>query len=397
MQLRHAAVPWRALSWTVVETVDETLASWQALAARAPDQPFQHPAWIAAWLETRGRVLAVRPRIVVGHHRDSCEIVVPLGITGRGPGRVLRWLAGDSSDYNAPLASPELRASFPPDDAAAFWRCIADLAGPAAVLDLGNQPERIAGAANRFIAKPIGAEACRAHSLRLPTAAGAGSLSKRHRKRLRALERSHGKAAFVILSAGQDCGLAVRRIIDWKRGQLMRSGGFSPFEADGVRECLSLAASDPAMPIRVALLRTASATLAGFILIDGGEAELIYQCSYDPAFALSSPGTILRELVERDCIGRGKTLLDFGPGDEAYKGEVCDTSMRLLRTIRPLQPSGVALAMMLRTGLQVKRWIKATSTLYAAICRAHRLAIVVRGRLRSRSAFRRNPETLETA
>src|SRR4029453_6327816 len=133
MQLRHAAVPWRALSWTVVETVEEILASWQALAARAPDQPFQHPAWIAAWLETRGRVLAVRPRIVVGHHRDSCEIVVPLGITGRGPGRVLRWLAGDSSDYNAPLASPELRASFPPDDAAAFWGCIADLAGPAAV------------------------------------------------------------------------------------------------------------------------------------------------------------------------------------------------------------------------------------------------------------------------
>jgi len=61
MQLRHAAVPWRALSWTVVETVEEILASWQALAARAPDQPFQHPAWIAAWLETRGRVLAVRP------------------------------------------------------------------------------------------------------------------------------------------------------------------------------------------------------------------------------------------------------------------------------------------------------------------------------------------------
>src|SRR4029453_10347434 len=158
MQLRHAAVPWRALSWTVVETVEEILASWQALAARAPDQPFQHPAWIAAWLETRGRVLAVRPRIVVGHHRDSCEIVVPLGITGRGPGRVLRWLAGDSSDYNAPLASPELRASFPPDNAPGFGRSIADFAGPAAVLDLGTQPERIAGAANRFIAKPIGAE-----------------------------------------------------------------------------------------------------------------------------------------------------------------------------------------------------------------------------------------------
>jgi CelD/BcsL family acetyltransferase involved in cellulose biosynthesis len=397
MQLRHEPVRWRALSWTVVEGVAEALASWKVLAARAPDQPFQHPAWIAAWLETRGRVLAVRPRIVLGHHRDRCEIVVPLGITGRGPGRVLRWLAGDSSDYNAPLASPELRACFPPEDAAAFWRFIAKLAGPAAVLDLGKQPERIAGATNRFIAKPIGEEACRAHSLRLPTAAKPGSLSKRQRKRLRMLERSHGTAALAILPAGRDCALAVRRIIEWKREQLMRSGGFSPFEADGMRECLSRAANDPAMPIRAALLRTASATLAGFLLIDGGEAELIYQCSYDPAFAFCSPGTILRELVERDAVSRGKTLLDFGPGDEAYKGEVCDTSMRLLRTIQPLQPGGMALAAMLRIRLQVKRWIKGTSAVYGAICRAHRAAIMVRQRLRPRSAFRRNPETLETA
>ena len=105
-----------------------------------------------------------------------CELVVPLGITGRGSRSVLRWLAGDSSDYNAPLASPELRAGFRPDDAAAFWRSIVDLAGPAAVLDLGRQPERIGGAANPFIAEGAGEEACRAHSLRLAAAAAASPL-----------------------------------------------------------------------------------------------------------------------------------------------------------------------------------------------------------------------------
>src|SRR4249920_3407702 len=92
MQLRHEQVEWRALSWTVVETVEEIRASWQALAARAADQPFQHPAWIGGWLAIRGRELAVRPRIVVGHLDGRCELVVPLGITGRGARSVLRWI-----------------------------------------------------------------------------------------------------------------------------------------------------------------------------------------------------------------------------------------------------------------------------------------------------------------
>src|SRR6478609_6874319 len=242
MQPKNEQVAWRALSFSVVETVEETLASWQALAARAPDQPFQHPAWIGGWLAIRGRELAVRPRIVVGHHGGRCELVVPLGITGKGARSVLRWLAGDASDYNAPLASPALRAGFAPEDAAAFWRCIADLAGPAAVLDLGKQPERIGGAANPFIAAGAGEEACRAHSLQLAAAAGeSGGLSKRWRKRLRALERSVGKASFAILPPGEECALAVARIIGWKRAQLAESGGFSPFEAGGARAFLAAA------------------------------------------------------------------------------------------------------------------------------------------------------------
>ena len=187
--------------------------------------------------------MAVRPRIVVGHLGGRCELVVPLGITGRGSRSVLRWLAGDASDYNAPLASPELKAGFRPDDAAAFWRSVVDLAGPAAVLDLGRQPERI-GSANPFIAEGAGEEACRAHSLRLAAAAAAGP-PKRCRKRLRALERDHGKASFVILPPGEDCALAVARIIGWKRAQLAASGGFSPFEAEGERAFLPL---PPAIP-----------------------------------------------------------------------------------------------------------------------------------------------------
>ena len=120
MQFRHEEVSWRGLSWTVVDTVEAVMAPWRSLAARAPDQPFQHPAWIAAWLETRGRALSVRPRIAIGSHCGRCEMVVPLGVSGRGPCSVLRWLVGDASDYNAPLASQELRSGFMAAEASAF-------------------------------------------------------------------------------------------------------------------------------------------------------------------------------------------------------------------------------------------------------------------------------------
>jgi len=145
------------------------------------------------------------------------------------------------------------------------------------------------------------------------------------------------------------------------------------------------------------LLRSATAMLAGFILIDGGAAAFIYQCSYDPSLACCSPGTILRQFVETDEAGRGKSVLDFGPGDEAYKAGVCDSSMRLLRIINPLQPSGVALAMVLRARLALKRRVKSLPALYGAICRAHRLGAALREGMPSRSGFRRNPETLEAA
>jgi CelD/BcsL family acetyltransferase involved in cellulose biosynthesis len=397
MQLRHEAMSWRDLSWTVAETVETAMAPWQTLAARAPDQPFQHPAWIAAWLATRGRALSVRPRIAVGH-RGRCEMVVPLGVTGRGARSVLRWLGADASDYNAPLASPEMRAGFAPNEATAFWRFIVDLAGPAAVLDLGNQPERIGESGNPFIADSIGEEACRAHSLRLRANSAECGLSKRHRKRLRAFERSHGNVAYVSVDAGPECVGAVQQIIDWKRTQLVQSGGFSPFEAETARAFLMSIAGDPAMPMRVAMLRTASTVLASFILIDGGEAEFIYQCAYDPGFAFCSPGTILRQLVESEAARRGKAVLDFGPGDEPYKAEICDRSTRLFRTIRPLQPRGVALALVLRARLALKCRVKSMPALYRAVCRANRASMVLRDRLRpATSGLRRDPETLEAS
>jgi CelD/BcsL family acetyltransferase involved in cellulose biosynthesis len=396
MQFRHEEVSWRGLSWKVVDGVEAVRVPWQSLAARTPDQPFQHPAWIAAWLKTRGRALSVRPRIAIASHCGRCEMVVPLGVSGRGPCSVLRWLGGDASDYNAPLASPELRSGFIAEGAPAFWRFIVDLTGPAAVLDLANQPERIGGSANPFIAGAVGAEACRAHSLRLGATAETG-LSKRHRKRLRAFERDHGSLAYISIPAGSACGPAVAQIIDWKAQQLARSGGFSPFEGEGVRAFLAAVADDPSMPLRVAMLRTASSVLASFILIDGGEAECVYQCAYDPAFAFCSPGTLLRQLVENEAARRGKTVLDFGPGDELYKEEICDTATRLMRTIRPLRPSGTPLAAMLRARLALKRRIKSTPALYQAICRANRAGLVVRRRLPSLSALRRDPETLETA
>jgi CelD/BcsL family acetyltransferase involved in cellulose biosynthesis len=323
-------------------------------------------------------------------------MVVPLGVSGRGPRSVLRWLGGDASDYNAPLASPELRSRFTAEEAPAFWRFIIDLTGPAAVLDLANQPERIGGSANPFIADAIGEEACRAHSLRLEAATAQTGLSKRHRKRLRAFERDHGSLACFSIPAGPACGPAVAQIIDWKAQQLARSGGFSPFEGEGVRAFLAAFAGDPSMPLRVALLRTASSVLAGFILIDGGEAECIYQCAYDPAFAFCSPGTMLRQLVENEAARRGKTVLDFGPGDEPYKEEICDTATRLMRTIRPLQVSGAPLATVLRARLAVKRRIKSTPSFFATICWANRGSrMLLRRRLPS--ALRRDPETLETA
>ncbi len=397
MQLRHEEVSWRGLSWTVVDTVEVVMAPWRSLAVRAPDQPFQHPAWIAAWLKTRGGALSVLPRIAIGSHCGRCEVVVPLGLSGRGPCSVLRWLGGDASDYNAPLASRELRSGFMAEEARAFWRLIVDLAGPAAVLDLANQPERIGGSANPFIAEVIGEEACRAHSLRLEAATAQTVLSKRHRKRLRTFERDHGSVAYISIPAGPDCGLAVAQIIDWKTQQLAHSGGFSPFEGEGVRAFLASVAGDPSMPLRVVMLRTASSVLASFILIDGGEAELIYQCAYDPAFAFCSPGTMLRQLVENEAVRRGKTVLDFGPGDEFYKEEICNTGTRLMRTIRPLQPSGAPLATLLRARLAVKRRIKSTPALYAAICRANHASLVVRKSMPSISALRRDPETLEPA
>ena len=216
-----------------------------------PRPAVQHPAWIGGWLTIRGRELAVRPRIVVGDlggaaswraardHRAGIAQRAPRGWRAMPATTMRRSPRPRSGRASVRMTRP--RSGAPSSSWPAPPRCS---------ISAGSRSGSAAPPIRSFIAEGAGEEACRAHSLRLAAAAAASGPSKRSRKRLRALERDHGKASFVILPPGEDCALAVARIIGWKRVQLAASGGFSPFEAEGARAFLAAAARDPAMPIR---------------------------------------------------------------------------------------------------------------------------------------------------
>lgn len=282
-------------------------------APLAPDTgPFPHLSFLRAWYEELGR--DYEPLTA-----DGPEGTVTLM---RAPDGVIEFLGEpDLTDYHTPLGDLKTED---------FQRIASGLGREALRLDSlpSEAAEPLAAglrATGRSVRQSIHEYALR---LELPQDVDAfyAALTKRDRHELRRKRRRYEEAVGKVahrteIGAGQAFAEFVRlhRLAPGSKGEFMT----------GAREAFfrRLAAQDG---WRVDFLETptgkAAACLFGFA---EGKSYYLYNSSFDPGLAATSPGlVVLTEMIEH-AISAGFQLFDFLKGDEDYK-------RRLGATPRPL-------------------------------------------------------------
>ena len=77
-------------------------------------------------------------------------------------------------------------------------------------------------------------------------------------------------------------------------------------------------------------------------------------------------------LVLREASEQGFTIYDFSVGDVRYKRLWCNIEVRHFDVLVPLTAKGAVLALLLKTGSRLKRFVKRNELLWSAVKRLRR-------------------------
>jgi CelD/BcsL family acetyltransferase involved in cellulose biosynthesis len=290
------------------------------------------------------------------------SMLLALGTERRGGARVLTFLDGGVSDYNAPVLFGEARdcqagesreileailAALPPVDAVVFEKMPADVCGrPNPLLALGTEPWPCSG--HVAITAATWQEFAASHVKH----------SKRFSRYYRQLERC-GPLVYSVADASMAEGY-LEALLAQKEARFIetRVPGYSahPGMADFYREFTRRF-------VGTSLLHLSAVTSSEKII--GAQwglrkAERYYYliCGYASGlWERYSPGRLITEAMLKWCHEAGMAVADFGIGDETYKYEYCDQHVALHRTLIAVTLRGRLFVAMMR-GLE---WLRSTA------------------------------------
>ncbi len=308
-----------------VDVVEGTRACAAAVAFTADEvrsTPFQHPAWLAAWLATFPDTRETRTYLVEVRERRTRRIVLrlALGLETHASVRVLRGWDRDTSDYGGPILAPGFSPS--PEMFRDVWAAILARLPRCDVVAIDKMPARIGDLDNPLLGLD-GVERSfnAAHVVRLGTTPGVGVLESFDPSMRRSLARKRrklkNKGDLVFRERpGREALDVLEALLDWRRARFAaenRGHDVAPVEAFWRR----LAAD--ADIARVADLSLDGRPIAAGFGTRTGETFQLLATGFDVAWKNWSPGLLLAEDMVATAEGDGVRLFDFTIGEEAYK------------------------------------------------------------------------------
>ncbi len=279
------------------------MIDWDRLEGRdasaAAVGPFPHRPFLEAWWRHRG----TGPVTIVEHGSSAVAVTTVDGEL---------CFAGDPdvTDYHAPLG----------DDPGGVVAAAVASAGPAMRFRFDSMPAEVADPVAAALAG-AGMVATRTHHesamlIDLEPGRPLGSLDakQRHevRRKIRRFVEAHGEPVLASGPDGFDAFVAMHRLAEGEKGEFFDDATEAFFRdllavPGAVVDLLTTPAGDPA------------AAVFGFA---DNDAYYLYNSSFDPALASSSPGIVLlARLVERESSG-GRRRFDLLKGTEAYKARL---------------------------------------------------------------------------
>jgi CelD/BcsL family acetyltransferase involved in cellulose biosynthesis len=326
----------------------QTLRPYELGAAYA----FQHPKILQVWLETIGCSRRVQPYFVRIVKRGGGPIAfLPLGIYNRTC-RVLSFLDGGVSDYNAPIVVGEFE-QFGGLSMDAIWPTIISLFPGIDAVTLNKMPRQIHALANFLTNTRVEPHVSNGHRAILSEGweqylnsrpkTEFRQVATRRRLRRRLEERGH--LQFVVATTHQQRDAFFNVMVQQKRRKLLETRGFDALTSSGLLAFYSRAnetlADSGLLHVSALLLdNLVLATHWGYVV--GDHFYYLLPGHEEGEWARFGVGHILNEHLLEWSFKNGIKVFDFGIGDEPYKAHWCNELVELVDFNRALTLKGKA-------------------------------------------------------
>ncbi len=328
------------ISLSLFGDLDAVATQWRRFETVADCTPFQTFDWLSGWQRHIGSCSGVRPAIGVGTFADGTTAFIwPLAVETERIAPRLCWLGQDLNDYNAPLLAPDFSQRVPRDGFVAAWnefraRLRRDPLFRYAWIELEKMPQTIGGQDNPFFQLAVAPNPSGAHITQLGsdwnsfyTAKRSSATRRRDRIKRKRLSAS-GEVSFHSSADAGDRRRTLETLMRQKNRLLEHRGIADMFAQPGWRAFFLDMAENPNVHIsRVQVGESCAAANFGLVF---GDTYYHMLASYDDGeLSRFGPGALhLRELLAY-ATGLGLRRFDFTIGDEPYKMEWSDRTIRL--------------------------------------------------------------------
>lgn len=335
-------------------------AIWRRLQDDCDHHIFQSYEWLAHWQRTVGQhSCGIEPIIAVVSDSRRPLALFPFGIRKAGGVRVLEFLGGGQSDYNAPLAMHEVST---PDQFRVLWNMVLDKLPVHDVRYFARMPQQLGGSRNPFLdTAPLICEGL-AYAAVLPDSWGEfrrGLPSKFQKDNARMIRRlsEMGQFEFVVAKTASEFSNIVEAMFDQKERRYKETGARNILADINTRAFYRELGESVSGDVKVHL---SALMLNGEILathlgaFDQNRFYYLFPTFAGEAWAKFSPGRLLLENLVQWAIANRLQTFDFTIGGEAYKEIWCDSEMPLYRVVEPLTFRGQIFAW----SQEVIYWVK---------------------------------------
>ena len=373
------------LGFVIHDNLEAVESEWRRFEDIADCTAFQSFDWLATWHRHIGRPDGMRPVIVVGTYADGeTAFILPLAIAPKLASRRLCWFGQEQCDYNAPLLARDFSQRVTPERFLAVWRTLREHMQRDPRLrhdwiELEKMPQMVGSQINPFMSLDVTVNASGAHLTQLGDDWEKFYFAKRSsgtRRRDRAKRRhmsEYGEIRFITATEADDARRTLETLIDQKHRAFARRGIRDIFTRPGLREFFLDLASNPKIRHRFHISRVEVGDIwaaANFAILFG---DCYYHvlASYEDDAAVShyGPGALhLRELLAH-AIRLGMRRFDFTIGDEPYKDEWSDLSVKLYDHSTTATWRGWPVSAASTARRRLKRFVKQTPAIWKLVSR----------------------------
>ncbi|MPZ37718.1 MAG: GNAT family N-acetyltransferase [Rhizobiales bacterium] len=215
---------------SIYSSLSQAEGAWRRAVEQCACFVFQTFEWNAAWRETVGRTEAISEHVVHVTGADGRTLMLlPLAIRQTRHLRVLEFLGGSLTDYNAPLIDVAFARAVTTEEFERLWRAVISLLPKIDAIWLVRMPKTIDGTPNPLTGLARARHTDDAHAAALPasfkefTAARSTQFFAQIRRHRRRLEK-HG-AVNVSFPSAHDERLEVLRVLAEQKSNWLRSNG----------------------------------------------------------------------------------------------------------------------------------------------------------------------------